>query len=102
MKLKVDKTFFRAYWLVWKRLTLLQFQTQVANARGAAILFILGKLFRLATAFLFVYVVIDQAHALAGYNLAQAILILALFNFVSTFTHLFFSHHVTSTNYFFQ
>ena len=90
MKQKADKSILKVYWLVWKRLTLLQFQVQIANARGAAILFILGKLLRLGTAFLFVYVVINKAHALAGYNLAQAILILAIFNLVSTFTQLFF------------
>ena len=80
----------RPYWLVWRRLTPLQFETQIANARGAAVLFIFGKLFRLFTAFLFVYVVVDRAHALAGYNLSEAIFILALFNLLSTITQLFF------------
>jgi len=79
----------RAYARVWWRLTKLQFEMQIANARAAAIFFIFAKLFRLATAFLFVYLVAGRAKALAGYNLEQAILILALFNLVSTLIQLF-------------
>lgn len=84
-----DNPPLRAYWRVWWRLTRLQFETQIANARGAAIFFIFGKLFRLGTAFLFVYVVVGRARVLAGYNLEEAILILALFNFVTTLVQLF-------------
>lgn len=79
-----------SYWRVWLRLLSLQFETQIANSRGAAVLFILSKLFRLATAFLFVYVIVGQAKMLAGYTLSQAIFILALFNWISTSTQLFF------------
>jgi ABC-2 type transport system permease protein len=77
------------YFRVWRKLTIQQFQSQISNARGAAILFILGKLFRLGTAFLFVYLVVGRAKLISGYNLEQAILILALFNFFSTLTQLF-------------
>lgn len=79
-----------AYWRVWRQLTKLQFQQQIANARAAALFFLFGKLFRLAFAFLFVYVILDRAKVIAGYNLGQAVFILALFNFVSTLSQLFF------------
>jgi len=79
----------RAYWKVWLKLTIQQFQQQIANSRGAAILFIFSKLFRLGTAFLFIWVIIDKAKLLVGYNLEQAILILALFNLISSITQLF-------------
>ncbi|EKD80597.1 MAG: hypothetical protein ACD_40C00052G0011 [uncultured bacterium] len=79
----------KAYAKVWLKLTAQQFQNQVANARGAAILFIFGKLFRLATAFLFIWVIMERAKLIAGYNLSQAIFILALFNFISSLTQLF-------------
>lgn len=79
----------KAYLRVWLKLTAQQFQSQVANARGAAILFIFGKLFRLATAFLFIWVIMERAKLIAGYNLAQAIFILALFNLISSLTQLF-------------
>lgn len=78
----------KAYLRVWLKLTAQQFQSQVANARGAAILFIFGKLFRLATAFLFIWVIMDRAKLIAGYNLSQAIFILALFNLISSLTQL--------------
>jgi ABC-2 type transport system permease protein len=91
MKPKDVKTApLRAYGRVWWRLTMLQFQQQVANARLAAVFFIVGKLFRLFSAFLFIYVIISKTHALVGYTLPQAVLILALFNFNSTFSQLFF------------
>lgn len=80
---------FKAYWRVWSKLTIQQFQQQIANSRGAALLFILSKLFRLGTAFLFLWVIIDRAKLLVGYNLEQAILILALFNLISSITQLF-------------
>lgn len=79
----------KAYLRVWLKLTAQQFQSQVANARGAAILFIFSKLFRLATAFLFIWVIMDRAKLIAGYNLSQAIFILALFNLISSITQLF-------------
>lgn len=79
----------KAYARVWLKLTSQQFQSQVANARGAAILFILGKLFRLGTAFLMLYVIMGRAKLIVGYTLSEAIFILALFNFVGTFAQLF-------------
>ncbi|MFH1244470.1 MAG: ABC-2 family transporter protein [bacterium] len=79
----------RAYVRVWLKLTAQQFQSQVANARGAAALFILGKLFRLGTAFLTVYLIVGKAKLIAGYTLPQAIFILALFNLVSSLTQMF-------------
>lgn len=79
----------KAYLRVWFKLTAQQFQSQVANSRGAAILFICGKLFRLASAFLMLFVIMGRAELLVGYTISQAIFILALFNFVSTFTQLF-------------
>ncbi len=79
----------KAYLRVWLKLTAQQFQSQVANARGAAILFIFGKLFRLATAFLFIWVIMERAKLIAGYNLSQAIFILALFNLISSLIQLF-------------
>ncbi|PIS17994.1 hypothetical protein COT54_01760 [Candidatus Collierbacteria bacterium CG09_land_8_20_14_0_10_46_12] len=85
MKLKVAKTYLR----VWLKLTSQQFQSQVANARGAALLFIFGKLFRLGTAFLMLYVIMGRAKLIVGYTMPQAILILALFNFVSNIAQLF-------------
>lgn len=90
IKQKAARPPLRAYWRVWWRLTTLQFQQQVANARLAAVFFILGKLIRLASAFLFIYVVVGKTEALAGYSLPQAVLILAIFNFIQTFTQLFF------------
>lgn len=92
MKPKVDnlKKKLIAYLRVWWRLTILQFEQQVANARFAATVLILGKVARLGFAFLFLYVIVDRAGMLAGYNLYEAVLILALFNFVSTITQLFF------------
>ncbi len=89
---KVIKFFhrIRAYWKVWARLTALQFEQQVANAKGAAIIMIAGKLVRFVFAFIFIWVVVGQAKVLAGYNLAQAIFILALFNWGSTITQLFY------------
>ncbi|MFZ2199343.1 MAG: ABC-2 family transporter protein [Microgenomates group bacterium] len=79
----------RSYGRVWLKLTIQQFQSQIANSRGAAILFIFGKLFRLGTAFLMLYVIMGKAKLIVGYTLPQAILILALFNFVSTLAQLF-------------
>lgn len=78
------------YTKVWLRLTRLQFSSQIANSRGAAIFLLFGKLFRLASAFLILYVVVGRARQLAGYSLAQAIFVLALFNFGSTTIQLFF------------
>ncbi len=85
MKQKVVKAYFR----VWLKLTTQQFQQQIGNARGAALLFIFGKLFRLATAFLMVYLIVGRAQLIAGYTLPQAIFILALFNLVSSATQMF-------------
>lgn len=79
----------KAYLRVWFKLTAQQFQSQIANSRGAAVLFILGKIFRLGTAFLMLYVIMGKAKLIVGYTMPQAILILSLFNFVSTFTQLF-------------
>lgn len=79
----------KAYFRVWLKLTIQQFESQIANSRGAAMLFMFGKLFRLATAFLMLYVIMGKAKLIVGYTLPQAILILALFNFVSTISQLF-------------
>lgn len=79
----------RAYVRVWLKLTAQQFQSQVANARGAAALFMFGKLFRLASAALLVYVVVGQAKLISGYSLNQAIFLLLLFNLSSTISQLF-------------
>jgi ABC-2 type transport system permease protein len=79
----------KAYLRVWLKLTAQQFQSQVANARGAAILFIFGKLFRLASALLVVYVVVGKAQLIAGYSLNEAIFLLMLFNFTQTISQLF-------------
>jgi len=79
----------KAYLRVWLKLTAQQFQSQVANARGAAVLFIFSKLFRLGTAFLMLYVIVGRAQLIAGYNLSQAIFILALFNLIASLTQLF-------------
>jgi ABC-type uncharacterized transport system permease subunit len=80
---------YKAYLNVWLKLTTQQFQQQIANSRGAALLFIFSKLFRLATAFLFIWVIMDRAKLIAGYNLQQAVFILALFNLISSLTQLF-------------
>lgn len=85
----MHKNILKAYWRVWSKLTSQQFQQQIANSRGAAILFIFSKLIRLATAFIFIWVIMDRAKLIAGYNLAQAIFILALFNLLSSITQLF-------------
>lgn len=79
----------KAYARVWLKLTAQQFQQQVANARGAALLFIFGKVFRLASALLLVYVVVGRAELIAGYTLSQAIFILLIFNLTSTIAQLF-------------
>ncbi len=78
----------KSYWKVWFRLTKQQFQTQISNARGAAILFIFGKLFRVATALAFVYVVVGKAKLITGYNLPQAVFLLMLFNLIQTISQL--------------
>jgi ABC-2 type transport system permease protein len=83
------KNHFKAYIRVWFKLTAQQFESQIANSREAALLFILGKLFRLGTAFLMLFVIMGKAKFIAGYTLPQAIFILALFNFVSTLSQLF-------------
>lgn len=80
--------FIKSYWRVWLTLTQQQFQQQIVNARGAAILFIFGKLFRLATAFLLLYVVVGKAKFIAGYSLNQAVFLLVLFNLIQTITQL--------------
>lgn len=79
----------KAYLRVWLRLTANQFQMQVANARGAAVIFILGKLLRLALAWVLLYVVVGRAKLLAGYTLPQATLLLLIFNFIQTLSQLF-------------
>lgn len=79
----------KAYLRVWLKLTTQQFQSQIANQRGAALLFIFSKLFRLSTAFLMVYLIVGRAKLIAGYSLPQAVLILALFNLVSSLIQLF-------------
>lgn len=80
--------FIKSYWRVWLTLTQQQFQQQIVNARGAAILFIFGKLFRLATAFLLLYIVVGRAKLISGYTLPQAIFILTLFNLMSQSTQM--------------
>lgn len=79
----------RAYLKVWLKLTAQQFQQQVANSRGAALLFIFGKVFRLASALLLVYVVVGKAKLISGYSLDQAVFLLLLFNLISTIGQLF-------------
>ncbi len=79
----------KAYIKVWLKLTTQQFQSQIGNNRAAAVLFIFGKLFRLATALMLVYVVVGKAKLLVGYNLSEAIFILVLFNLIQTITQLF-------------
>lgn len=79
----------KAYARVWLKLTTQQFQQQVANSRGAALLFIFGKVFRLATAVLLVYVVVGKAELISGYSLNQAILLLMIFNLIQTISQLF-------------
>lgn len=83
------KSLFQAYLRVWLKLTAQQFESQVANARGAALLFIFSKLFRFASALLLVYVVVGKAKLISGYSLEQAIFILVLFNLIQTLTQLF-------------
>ncbi len=85
----MKKHMLKAYLRVWLKLTTQQFQSQVANSRGAALLFIFGKLFRLATAVLLVYVVVGKAQLISGYSLNQAIFLLMLFNLVQTISQLF-------------
>lgn len=84
MKLKAAKAYARVWW----KLTAQQFQQQIGNARGAALLFIFGKLFRLGTALVLVYVVVGKAQLISGYNLNQAIFLLILFNLIQTITQL--------------
>lgn len=79
----------KAYLRVWLKLTSQQFQSQIANSRGAAILFIFSKLFRLGSAFLMVYIIVGRAELIVGYTLSQAVLILALFNLISSLIQLF-------------
>lgn len=81
-------THLKAYAKVWFKLTGQQFQEQIANNRGAAVIFILGKLFRLGSALLIVYIVIGQAKFLSGYSLNQAIFLLLLFNLTQTVSQL--------------
>jgi len=78
------------YWAVWCRLTALQFETQVANSKGSAIVFLLGKNLRLLTVFLFTSLIIGKTQNLVGYTLNEAIFILSLFVWGSTFTQLLF------------
>lgn len=85
----MTKQRIKAYIKVWLKLTGQQFQQQVANARGAALIFIFGKVFRLATALLLVYVVVNRAKFIVGYDLNQAVFILVIFNFIQTITQLF-------------
>lgn len=82
-------THLKAYVRVWLKLTAQQFESQVANARGAAALFILGKVFRLGSALLLVYVVVGKAKLIAGYSLNEAIFLLMLFNLAQTISQLF-------------
>ncbi len=79
----------KAYLKVWTKLTRQQFQSQIANARGAAFLFISGKLIRLGASLLFVYVVVGRATLISGYTLSQAIFLMVLFNLTSTIGQLF-------------
>ena len=78
----------KAYAKVWLKLTSQQFQEQIANNRGAAIIFILGKLFRVGSALLLIYVVVGQAKLIAGYSLNQAIFLLMLYNLTQTVSQL--------------
>ena len=79
----------KAYIKVWLKLTAQQFQSQVANARGAAAIFLFGKIFRFASALLLVYVVVGKAKLIGGYTLNQAVFLLALFNLIQTISQLF-------------
>ncbi len=85
----MQKHLLKAYLKVWLKLTAQQFQSQVANARGAAVLFIFGKLFRLASALLLVYVVVGKAKLIAGYSLNEAVFLLMIFNLSQTISQLF-------------
>lgn len=84
----MGKLHLKAYAKVWLKLTSQQFQEQIANNRGAAVIFILGKLFRLASALLLVYVVVGQAKLISGYSLNQAIFLLMIFNLTQTISQL--------------
>jgi ABC-2 type transport system permease protein len=86
MNLRVARIYLR----VWLRLTRLQFQTQVANSRVAALVFLSGKILRTLVHFIFIYVVIGKAQSLAGFSLSEAIFILALFVWGGTLTQLVF------------
>ena len=79
----------KRYLKIWTRLTALQFQEQIANARVAAILLLAGKALRFVTAFIFLWAIVGQAKVLAGYNLAEAVFVLALFNWGTSLTELF-------------
>lgn len=85
----MQKHMLKAYLKVWLKLTAQQFQSQVANSRGAAVLFIFGKLFRLASALLLVYVVVGKAKLIAGYSLNEAVFLLMIFNLSQTLSQLF-------------
>jgi ABC-2 type transport system permease protein len=78
------------YWKIWARLTALQFESQISNSRGAATIFIVGKVFRFAFAFIFITAILGRAQNMTGYTLSEAIFILALFVWGSTATQLFF------------
>jgi ABC-type uncharacterized transport system permease subunit len=78
----------KTYLKVWLKLTGQQFQEQIANNRGAAVVFILGKFFRVASALLLVYVVVGQAKLISGYSLNQAVFLLLLFNLTQTISQL--------------
>lgn len=78
------------YWNVWARLSSLQFTSQISNSRGAALIFILGKVVRFVFAFIFITAVLGRAQNMTGYTLGEAIFVLALFVWGSTLTQLFF------------
>lgn len=74
---------------IWWKFVLLSVQDQLLTG-WAAILFILGKIFRFLFFFIFLFVILSSSKTLAGYSREQVIFFFLVFNLVDLITQCFF------------
>lgn len=82
---KVGKlNLFKTYIKVWLRLTKLRLIEQIINTRIGGIFFLIGKIIRVVFQVIFIYLIITQTNAIAGYTLYEALFVLFTLNITGT------------------
>lgn len=77
------------YFRIWKKLSLMSFQTMLASRLGA-VLFLLGKILRLAFFLGFLFVLTAKTKTLVNYSSVQVIFFFMTFNLIDTSTQFLF------------